>query len=136
MKITSFDRDNFKKVADEIEKAVQPVAKKYGIILESGGGTIKDVDGVFKLRVNTEGSTETAYREQAKSYGLPEDGIGKTFIDSGGRACTITGLDPYSKYPVIALRDGKTIQFKTYVVREKLGLPAPSISAQPSTSRS
>lgn len=118
-KITSFDRDNWKMVAADIEKAVQSVAKKYGIILESGGGTISDVNGVFKLRVNIEGSTEAAYRKHAKSYGLPEDGVGKTFIDRRGRTYTITGLDPYKKFPVVTVRDdGRTIQFKTYAVKE------------------
>jgi hypothetical protein len=126
-KITSFDRNNWKTVAAEIEKAVQPVAKKYGITVESYGGTISDINGIFKLQVNIEGSLEKAYRERAKSWGLPEDGIGKTLIYCG-RTYTITGLEPYKKFPVITVRDdGKTIQFKTDVVKEyfeKLAAPA------------
>jgi hypothetical protein len=123
-KITSFNKENWKTVAADIEKAVQSVAKKYGITLESAGGAINDINGVFKLRVNVEGSIEEAYRKNWKFHQLPEDGLGKTFVDRG-RTYTIKGFDPYKTYQVLTVRDdGVTICYKSFAVKEyfqKLG---------------
>lgn len=110
MIIDSFNRENWKMVSKDIVKAVQSVGKKYGVEFKPHGGTIGGNDSVFKFRAEIIGSAEKEYRNNAKRYGLPEDGIGRKFTDRG-RTYTIVGFK-FGKYSVKTVRDdGKEFGF-------------------------
>jgi hypothetical protein len=106
--LTKFDRVNFPKVANDLAKAAQSVATKYGFTIEPAGGQIDDAVATFKLRAVLPEAMKDTFTKSAVAYGLPADGLGKTFI-SRSRTYTITGLDIGKRNPVTTVRDDGTI---------------------------
>ena len=98
-----FTKPLVKQIASEIEVAVQEIAKKHDISITYGGGNFLGFDCTIKLRlaaIGKEADEENA--AYAKMLGLPEDIVGKTFINKLS-TFTITRLDINKiKYPVLA----------------------------------
>jgi hypothetical protein len=120
-----FDRTNCRLLAEEIERALQPVAEKHGIVIRSGRGSFSPTNYTLKVEcsVRLNGETVTreaeAFKRYAEHYGLKPEDLGK-IISHGGRQFRIVGLKPNSRrFPVLAERlpDGKRFGLPAYAVR-------------------
>lgn len=121
----NFTRQEAVKLAEEMREAVKPVLAKHGLTL-GGGHTTYGTDVRVRLdvvKVELENGVNVAtpeaanWKQMARYYGLPEDGLGKTFRN-GGHTFTVTGLNTRrGRYPVLATReDGKQFKFPTETV--------------------
>lgn len=115
----------------EIDAALAQVAAKHDVQIKLGTGRFSAANASFKMEVATkteEGMTlsseVTAFKAQARIFGLDPEDFGKTF-HSGGKTYTISGLVPRRpKFPVLAncLEDGKRYKFPAENVRAFLNL--------------
>ena len=111
------DKQNFRRLVQEIENAVQAVAKRNNVKITRGNGryggsaSIKldieplNANGQVDFRQTTEGKNFVRY---ATSYGLEESWLGKTF-KSNGKSFKIIGLNTRaSKMPIQAVTSNGT----------------------------
>ena len=114
------DRATARKLSKEMEAALQPVAKKYGLAIVGVGGTVGTTEFLAKFEcceVSSDGVAQTKERsdftDQATFFGLQASDLDRTFV-SQGNEFRIVGLKPgRSKYPIIGerLADGKRYKF-------------------------
>jgi hypothetical protein len=118
MKIKAFDRVVLRQLREELNAALQGVAKKYGIKVDVANARFREQFCNFKLELaitNGKGAPASREAEDFKSYaalyGLKPSQLGKT-IRYRGNSYTITGLATRSHlFPLLATRsDGA--QFK------------------------
>ena len=125
MNINQFDKTNLTKVVRPgLEKALAAVAAEWGVKIEVGSCRFDTNNVTFQVKLSTVGSDLAAEERNTKTwalmagiFGLPTDGLGRTFA-TGGRRYTITGLSPQRRsYPVDAKRDdGKVFKFPSETV--------------------
>ena len=124
MKLTTIDRTNLRMIKDDINRAVQAVAEKYGVSIEMGSASFSATSATAKVIIavvadnGTVRSPESvAYENYKELYGLKKN-LGETFIQNG-EAYTIKGLATRSsKYPIIAEnRQGKSYKFQIKVAQ-------------------
>ncbi len=112
---------------DDITKALEPVAQKYGLSSLVAGGASYSPDGsTFTYKINGVGDAQAEEvkndaqnKVYAKMLGLPEDAVGRTFT-SRGETFKITRIDINKpKYPIIAtnLGNNKSYKFPTDMVK-------------------
>jgi len=115
------ERSKAKKLAGELEKALAPLAAKYGLTVSVTGGVI----GQFAFRPRVEFTEADGARKlfetYATAFGLKTTDFGRTFV-TAGRQYKIVGLKlNAAKRPVLAERtDGKTYMFPTSAIRAAL----------------
>lgn len=115
------DRTKCRQIENEAVEALQVLlGEKYGVKVSFKGGQIGGGFCVLKVEfaeVKTDGSVETKeasnYKLNASLYGLPADGMGKTF-HFRSRTYKVVGLKPGCKYNILAERqpDGKRFCFQ------------------------
>jgi hypothetical protein len=125
-----FDRAFLKRLRDEIDAALAPIAEEYGITLQLGNASFSPDDVTFKLkghiiRAPGEMSREAAdYKKYAGDYGLNPNqyALGAKFRHRNS-TFEITGLKMSSrKYPVLCRNhNGKTYKFPVDLVKRCMG---------------
>lgn len=126
----SFTRDACKLLRDEIDAALQAVAKKHGITLKVGNASFDANQINFKLNAMTLGEggevvtpEKKAFIADAHFYGFKAEDLGRTFM-SNGKTFTIAGLKHANrKMPIIATSEGKSYKFAVDAVKRALGMP-------------
>lgn len=123
-KINSLDRTAVRRINDDIQSALDAVAKRYGVQIKVGNSRFSNTNCTTKIDISTvsEGGTvmtkeATDYNRYASSFGLTKK-LGDTF-EFRYDTYEIVGLKPRSsKYPVLAknLSNGKTFKFPTNVI--------------------
>ena len=123
----NLSRAGLKVLREEINAALEDVAKKHNISIEAGSASFSPNNGSFKLEIATLGKGGVAVTpevEALKHYkgilGL-KFGFGDTFT-SRGDSYKVTGLKPRSsKYPVIAenVVTGQSYKFPVETVNSK-----------------
>lgn len=115
------DRQTCIAIAREIDEAVAPIFAKHGLTAKPtrskyGDELVVSVKAIA-VKLNDEGVNEAdpsvkAYKMFAPSYGLPEDGVGRSFT-YGGKRFTVTGLaTTRTTRPVQVTReDGRRFKF-------------------------
>jgi len=100
MKITSFDKSTLKTLQAEIEKALKPVAEKFGVGMKMNGGSYGPGAATLKVQVvplNTDGTRksefEDSFKKYASTYGLKPEHLFAE-ITYGGNRYKIVGLNP------------------------------------------
>ncbi len=126
--ITNIDRKTCGKLQDEVEAALQSLAKKHGVVIESGSGTYYGSHMTMKLKINTvskDGLVNTkeaeVYKKYQKRLDLPEL---RTPFTSGSQKFEISGYAPRArKYPILAedLATGDTYTFSEDAIRTLVG---------------
>ena len=125
MTIKTFDNSNIKEFLDACEKALKPVAERFGLDLERKSCTYhKDVAPVaFKVLTrgeNGEDREKAEWDRYCARFGLKPEDYGRTFtLPRGGGEHTICGIKPRSSmYPVLARssNNGKTYKFTSNIV--------------------
>jgi len=111
MKIVEFNKPNLRTLSEDIQIALNEVAKKHGLhsIKLSSGGTFSPSSFTTKFEARTcEKKVDPLFIEAQERMlvllGLPKDAIGRQFI-SGGMTFQIDRIDPKKyKMPVIAMK--------------------------------
>ena len=129
MKISTIDRSTCRSLSEEIEKALQPLAEKYGLKITRGNASYGDSNLTLKVNVATVAADGTAVTKEAESFkmnaerfGLHADDLGRTF-DCRGRQVRLIGAKPRSpKYPLLVeeVDSGKVFKFTAEGVRAGL----------------
>lgn len=130
MKIENIDTNVCRMLSQEIEKAVKPVAEKYGLEIKVASGSYHSLEFRPKVVVSviSETGIPVGFPSTARLIGLPEDCYGKTFRQ-GSRQFKITGIElRRPKMPVSAqdVLTGKGFKFSVNSILRGLGLPATS----------
>jgi hypothetical protein len=123
-KINSLDRTAVRRINDDIQSALDTVAKRYGVQIKVGNSRFSNTNCTTKIDISTvnEGGTvmtkeATDFNRFAASFGITKK-LGDTF-DFRYDTYEIVGLKPRSsKYPVLAknLSNGKTFKFPANVI--------------------
>lgn len=132
--ITSIDRTTLRLLCDEMNAALAPLAKKYGLAINTNGASYNAANATVKVSIATIGDSgeaitreSDAYTLYAEQFGLRTDALGETF-EHKGEQYKIIGLAPRRpKFPVLAIRvrDGARIKFPAETVaRTSVGLNA------------
>jgi hypothetical protein len=108
--MNEFDKTNCRLLAEEIERALEPVAERHGIVIQRGRGSFSPTNYTLKVEcsVRLHGETVTreaeAFKRYAEHYGFKPEDLGK-IISHGGRQFRIIGLKPLSRrFPILAER--------------------------------
>lgn len=124
-----FTRQNLKKLREEIDGALEKVAKKNNIMLSIGSISFNDDEFHTKLtalvnRVEGQSVKEAKYKADLEKngflFGISGKDYGKTFF-SNGETFKLVGLAPSRpKYPVIgeSVRTGKKFKFTESVLSQ------------------
>lgn len=124
-----FTRQNLNTLRSEIEKALEGVAKKNGIMLSIGSISFNDAEFHTKLtamvsRVEGQSMKEVKYKADLEKngflFGVSGKDYGKTFF-SNGDTFKLIGLAPSRpKYPVIgeSVKTGKKFKFTESVLSQ------------------
>ena len=121
-------KNKIEALASDVRAALKEVGEKHNVDLKAGTFRYGDKDvscRITGLDLDATGGAseeEVNYKERHSYYGLPEDGLGKTF-DHMGKTFTVTGLKPSRrKYPVSAKgADGKGYKFPADLVKRLIG---------------
>lgn len=123
-KINSLDRTAVRRINDDIQSALDAVAKRYGVQIKVGNSRFSNTNCTTKIDISTvnEGGTvmtkeATDFNRFAANFGITKK-LGDTF-DFRYDRYEITGLKPRSsKYPVLAksLSNGKIFKFPANVI--------------------
>ena len=108
--INEFNKGNIDKIMDECREALEPVAEKYGLVLQRKSWTFRPDNSPVPFRLLVperaeDGSAistrETEFRKYAHRFGLKPDDFGKTFKTFNG-VYRICGIKPKGrKYTVL-----------------------------------
>ena len=123
------DRNTVKLISSAIEKALDDVATKYGVVITRGRASYTSDNMTLKLNVSTidnDGSVMTREATDFNTYASVH-GITKSLgdvITHMGHNYKIIGFKPRStKYPVIMekITDGKKYKFPVNMINSPLG---------------
>lgn len=117
---------DFKAFRKDLDKAMEEVAKKYGITLKSGN--ISYDENTFSVKVMAERADVDIQKAKfienikyMKFYGFTENDY-KAKVEINGKTYTIIGFKPGNKYDVVAERnDGKQYAFISTAVIRAMG---------------
>lgn len=124
----SFDKVIAAKMRDELNAALESVAKKYDVSVHVGNCTFSDIEMNYKLNVKTndKGAMEEKNRKEWNSYcelyGFQKDDLGKKFM-MNGKEYTIEGFAlNRSKFNLkgTSVRDGRKMLFPSDNVAKQL----------------
>lgn len=129
MKITNFTRSSIGLLRSQLEEAIAPVAKIYGLEIVLGAGSFTRQNFTLKLKLATKGDGGKALSEERESFrlhcgpqGLKPEDIDRTFC-VGGRIYKIIGLNPKAfKFPIIGQRVETGVKYKFPSGQVKAGL--------------
>jgi len=117
-------------LADEIEVALQDIAKKHNVQIKRGNGTFGETNATLKLEINEVKEDGTVldkdaetFLKMAKFYGLEAEDLNKVFTSNGSKY-SIVGLNTRrGKYPISAtdLSSGKRYKFTADHIKFALG---------------
>ena len=68
MKIQNFAKGNLQTLRVDMDKALQSVAKKYGITIKAGNASFSGNECTFKVKLNTKGTDGTVITKEAKDF--------------------------------------------------------------------
>ena len=117
-KIGQFTKTNIKILRDEIEEAVQVVAKKHGIVIAPGNCTFTINEVGLKLKLNTVSDSGVAVTREAEAWEVCKHktrcehlAVGdEIFI--GGNAYTLSGFNTRARKQPVQFYDGKGRRYK------------------------
>ena len=102
-------KDNVKVISQEMESAVQSVAKKYNLVIESNGARYTQGEGTFKFKVRLVAPAEGVYTPEQSAYDVMQTARNLPKRDSRVKAVDGTVLELIGwksrarKYPIVAV---------------------------------
>ena len=118
MKISNFSRANIKGLRNEIDEALDQVAKKYGITISAGNCSFSGNEANFKLKLNTIGEGGTVITRESQMWDLYKGRTNCSHLNVGdtiqlqGNSYTLTGYNTRAKKAPIQFKDSKGNGYK------------------------
>jgi len=116
--IKQFNRANIKGLRNEIDEALDQVAKKYGITISAGNCTFSGNEANFKLKLNTIGEGGTVITRESQNWDFYKSrtncghlNIGDT-IQLQGNSYTLTGYNTRARKAPIQFKDSRGNGYK------------------------
>jgi len=134
---TRFTRDGLRDLAQDIDKALEEVAKKHGINIRTGNSRYSNLEATMKLELklaNESGENqadEHNFKTYALTYGIEPDWFGAT-IHLSGTAFKVTGLNmksPKNRINLVRVKDNKGFKCPVAVLRRAIEKDLPSPQA-------
>lgn len=116
-------------LANEIEDALQDIAKKHNVSIKRGNGSYGETNATLKLEISDISENGTVLDKEAETflsmatiYGFKPDDLNKVFTSNGSKY-SISGLNTRrSKYPISAIRLSDGGKYKFTATSVKLAL--------------
>ena len=119
--ITQFTKSNIKQLREEIDKAVQGVAEKYGITIKSGNSTFSTNEVSMKVKLNILNDSGSAITNEAENWDVYKDmtecahlAVGDT-ISIGGNPYTLTGYNIRARKQPVQFKNSSGQAYKCSV---------------------
>jgi hypothetical protein len=122
MKISNFSRANIKGLRNEIDEALDQVAKKYGITISAGNCTFSGNEANFKLKLNTIGEGGTVITRESQMWDLYKSRTNCSHLNVGdtitiqGNPYTLTGYNTRAKKAPIQFKDNGGNNYKCSIM--------------------
>ena len=117
-KIESFNKQQIVQLRSEIDKALDRVAKEYGITISAGNCSFSGNEANFKLKLNTIGEGGTVITRESKMWNLYKSrtncshlNVGDTIIIQGN-PYTLSGYNTRAKKAPINFTDSRGNGYK------------------------
>ena len=117
-KIESFNKPQIVQLRSEIDKALDRVAKEYGITISAGNCSFSGNEANFKLKLNTIGEGGTVITRESKMWNLYKSrtncshlNVGDTIIIQGN-PYTLSGYNTRAKKAPINFTDSRGNGYK------------------------
>ena len=118
MKIQNFAKGNLQTLRVDMDKALQSVAKKYGITIHAGNASFSGNECTFKVKCNTVGSDGTAITREATNWdrykglhGMDHLNVGDT-ITIQGSPYILTGFNSRARKAPINFKNSAGSGYK------------------------
>ena len=122
MKVQQFTRVNIKGLRNEIDEALDQVAKKYGITISAGNCTFSGNEANFKLKLNTIGEGGTVITRESQMWDLYKSRTNCSHLSIGdkitiqGNTYTLTGYNTRAKKAPIQFKDSRGNGYKCSIM--------------------
>ena len=120
--INQFNRANIKGLRDEINEALDSVAKKYGITISAGNCTFSGNEANFKLKLNTIGEGGTVITRESQMWDIYKSRTNCSHLNVGdtitiqGNTYTLTGYNTRARKAPIQFKDSKGNNYKCSIM--------------------
>ena len=117
-KIESFNKPQIVQLRNEIDKALDRVANKYGITISAGNCSFSGNEANFKLKLNTIGDSGTVITRESQMWALYKNRTQCSHLKVGdeiqlqGNTYTLTGYNTRAKKAPIQFTDSSGRGYK------------------------
>ena len=116
--IQTFNRPNIKGLRNEIDEALDRVAKKYGITISAGNCSFSGNEANFKLKLNTKGTDGTVISNESRYWDIYKSRTNCSHLNVGdkitiqGGTYTLTGYNTRARKAPIQFKDSHGNNYK------------------------
>jgi hypothetical protein len=109
--INQFNRPNIQGLRNEIDEALDRVAKKYGITISAGNCSFSGNEANFKLKLNTKGTDGTVITQESMNWELYKSRTNCSHLKVGdkitiqGGTYILTGYNTRARKAPIQFKD-------------------------------
>ena len=120
--IKQFNRANIKGLRNEIDEALDQVAKKYGITISAGNCTFSGNEANFKLKLNTIGEGGTVITRESQNWDFYKNRTQCTHLNVGdkitiqGNPYILTGYNTRARKAPIQFKDSRGNGYKCSIL--------------------
>ena len=120
-KIETFNKPQIVQLRSEIDKALDRVAKQYGITISAGNCSFSGNEANFKLKLNTVGDGGTVITRESKMWDLYKSRTNCSHLNIGdtitiqGNSYTLSGYNTRARKAPINFTDGRGNGYKCSV---------------------
>ena len=117
-KIESFNKPQIVQLRNEIDKALDRVAKEYGITISAGNCTFSGNEANFKLKLNTIGDNGTVITRESQMWDLYKSRTNCSHLSIGdkitiqGNSYTLSGYNTRARKAPINFTDSRGRGYK------------------------
>jgi len=116
--IKAFNRANIKGLRNEIDEALDRVAKRYGITISAGNCTFSGNEANFKLKLNTIGEGGTVITQESQNWDFYKSRTNCGHLNIGdkitiqGSTYTLSGYNTRARKAPIQFKDSRGNGYK------------------------
>jgi len=116
--IKQFNRTNIKGLRNEIDEALDRVAKRYGITISAGNCTFSGNEANFKLKLNTIGEGGTVITQESQNWDFYKSRTNCGHLNIGdkitiqGSTYTLSGYNTRARKAPIQFKDSRGNGYK------------------------